>query len=135
MHLSVYELSTGRIEKILSLPDGGGLLRQLAEGQDAVFGAYDDAEYWVDQGRVAPRPRIAPLPKFGQAPFALDLSALPAGAVLSVINEAGEVVEIADFAEALVFTDPGEYALAIKAPFPYFNLAGPLVLSATVGSE
>ena len=130
MEITLYEIATGKMGATITAPNGGGLLRQLSEGQDAVFGSYSDVEFWVDQGRIAPRPRIKPLPTSGQAPFSLDLSGLPAGAVLTVINEAGEVVEVTDFTEPLECTDPGKYTLAIKAPFPYFDVSGALELSA-----
>jgi len=76
---------------------------------------FDD--YWDDATEDwLPRPEIV----YPSASY--DLTTLPVGTFVKVINEVGDTLEITDLSETLTLTDPGDYLFFIQPPEPFLPL-------------
>ena len=51
-----------------------------------------------------------------------DLTALPAGTTVTVIDESGAAHEITDLSEALTLEGPQKYIVTVESPFPYMRV-------------
>ena len=126
---TLYDVASGRIATSLTTGNPANLAANLRPGQDWIAGLYGPGEFYVidprgvdfapDQitinpGSVAPRPR-APVPL--ASPY--TLTALPAGTVVTVSNEAGDILEISDMLGDLELIDPGLYRITVAPPWPY----------------
>ena len=96
--------------------------------QDAPF-----EEWWFDPatGEATATTRIDLDPfASGPAPLTLDMTALPAGALVRATNNAGTSVETSDPADPIRLTTPGVYAVRVEPPFPYRTLAQEVTVDA-----
>lgn len=81
----------------------------------------DPAGHYVafDPVRVEPKPEV-PVPAAVQpVGWTYTLSDLPAGSLVTVRNEAGDELMIADLSEPLTLLDAGLYHLTVAPPFPW----------------
>lgn len=72
---------------------------------------------YVFNGVVTPRPTL-PKPS-----ASYDLTALPAGTVVTVIDESQTVYEITDLSETLTLEGPQTYRVKVDPSFPYQRIA------------
>ena len=81
----------------------------------------DPASHYVafDPVRVESKPEV-PVPAAVQpVGWTYTLSDLPAGSLVTVRNEAGDELMIADLSEPLTLLDAGLYHLSVAPPFPW----------------
>lgn len=94
-----------------------------------------DAEVSQDkqfiQNRIlVERPLPPELPSTEVAPWALPLSSLASGAVVTVSREYGPDIVIADLSEVWDIEDAGTYSIRIEQPFPYHSVTHEIAIEA-----
>ena len=88
--------------------------RYIEPGIDWREGHAED-DYMLN-GQLTPRPAV-PEPSANY-----DLTALPAGTTVTVIDESGAAHEITDLSEALTLEGPQKYIVTVEPPFPYMRV-------------
>jgi hypothetical protein len=78
---------------------------------------YDD-HHW-SEGEVKDRPAGRVIPETVTMPHVIDLSGLPPGTAVTIINEAREELHLLDPTENVELPDPGIYYLRIEPSWPH----------------
>lgn len=96
-----------------------GPLRGWVEGRADLKSEMVD----VVAGLIVPRPVLSAWPAQMQAPATLDMTNLPAGAVVRAANEAGEAAVTDDPADPIALTGAGDtYSVNVDPPWPWIPL-------------
>jgi hypothetical protein len=112
MEFFIFKISTGEIiaNRATSEPEKIEE-RYITAGLDWREGHAED-EYMLNGQKIA-RPTLP------EPAASYDLTALPAGTIVTVADESGTVHEITDLSETLTLQGPQTYSVNVDPPFPY----------------
>lgn len=71
--------------------------------------------HWYDYNLAA----WAARPELPDVSASYDLTALPTGSVVTVVDESGTEHEVTDLSETLTLEGPQTYVVTVEPPFPY----------------
>jgi len=87
------------------------------------FNDIDEEVYYIDEGVPALRPDKPPsVDQTGMVPFLLDLTPYAEGSTVTITNQDGETLDIADMSAEISLTDTGLYKVSVSQPFPHHEL-------------
>lgn len=69
--------------------------------------------HWIENDKITERPLVI------YPSSSYDLTQLPDGTVITLRNEANDVLVITDLSGTLTLSDPGMYRFEIDPPFPW----------------
>ncbi|MGK8234061.1 hypothetical protein ACLGGT_07735 [Roseovarius sp. MS2] len=118
---NIYDTATGQIMGHIEASAETAMANVTPERGLFVAPLAETATHYIafNPLRLAARPQITPPDTAQQTGWAYDLSALPEGSVVTVLNEAGDELTLSDLSEPLTLLDPGLYRLTVAPPLPW----------------
>jgi len=120
IHYALVKMDTGEVlkcgsaskERMLLLPEleepGLELFMTFPERANEETHMLDTAtDQWIER------------PTLPEPSASYDLTALPAGTIVTVVDESSTVHEITDLSETLTLEGPQTYSVKVDPPFPY----------------
>ncbi len=122
---TIFSIADGRIRHIYASDDDADLHLNTPNDCGCIEGGFSGETHYIDTSGAAPkavpRPSVPTLAG-GSAPHHLDLSEIPPGSDVTIENEAGDAVSVADLAAGVTLADPGRYRVRVDPPFPAIPL-------------
>ena len=116
----VFETATGRILYSVDLQDNAVTDFQSAlpsgQGMTAITTHPNGDVEYISEGEIVARPSLPPFSA------SYDLTALPAGTVLTITDESGTDHEITDLTDTLILEGPETFQVKVIPPFPHISI-------------
>ena len=120
MDITIYDVSSGVINRIVSCPDNL-INSQCLENESFILGAFNDENYYINQDNAIMKPiqdtTLSNTSVLANEIDAVVLQHLPIPCTVTVANA---VYEVDDGTLEISFDTPGEYQVTVTS-FPYLD--------------